>query len=128
MIGNLFQLAKQDAAFFAGTSGDWQTEFTITTPDGLTSYTGSGLSTGTWKEFMEDSKGKPANSTSFSIDIPEAQLISASYPYKINGIINIQGHGLQLNDGASLTGNFVIAEQHRNATLGLIVCTLGRAS
>jgi len=47
MIGNLFQLAKQDAAFIVGTSGDWQTDFTITTPDGLTTLAGSGLSTGT---------------------------------------------------------------------------------
>jgi len=77
---------------------------------------------------MEDSKGKPVNSTSFSIDIPEVQLIAGAYPYKVNGIINIQGHGIVLNDGAGLSGNFVIAEQHRNATLGLIVCTLGRAT
>ena len=127
MIGSLLQLAKQDAAFIAS-AGGFQVDFTITTPDGVTSLSGTGLATGTWKEFMEDQKGKPVNSTSFSLDIPELQLIAGAYPYKVNGIINIQGHGVILNDGAGMSGNFVINEQHRNATVGLIVCILGRAS
>lgn len=122
----LLQQAKKDAAKIAS-SGGFQVDAILSTKDGAVSLAVTGLATGTWMFFDDSEQGKSVNSSSNSFDIPEQQLIDAAYPYQNNrGRIDLKDHNIVVNDGASMSGSFVINEQHPNATLGLIVCILGR--
>lgn len=128
MIGNLFQAARLDAARFASDPGGFGVTAILTTPDGLTSLPVTGLGTGTWMVFEDIKTGKPTNSTSNSFDIPIDQLIAGNYPYQQNGRPYIVGHTVIVSDGAGMAGTYKITEQHPNATLGLLVCILGRSA
>lgn len=127
MTGNLLQAARADAAKIA-TSGGFTVSAIITTPDNVTSLAVTGLGTGTWMAFDDLRQGKVVNSTSDSFNIPVTQLIAGNYPYLVNGRINLLKHKIIVSDGAGMAGTFIIAEQHPNTTLGLVVCTLGRSA
>jgi hypothetical protein len=125
MIGNLLETARQDAKKIV-TAGGFTVTAVLSTPDNSTQISVSGLGTGTWMVFDSTPQGKPINSTSNSFNISVDQLIAANYPYLKNGRINIQHHKIIVGDAAGMGGEFEITEQHPNATLGMIVCILGR--
>lgn len=126
-IGALLQQVKKDAALFAS-AGGFQVDVIIQPKDRSTSLAVTGLATGTWMIFDDTRDGKATNSTSNHFDVPEQQLIDGGYPYKNSrGLISLVGHHITLNDGAGMSGTFVVNEQHPNATTGLIILMLGRA-
>jgi hypothetical protein len=125
MTGNLYQLARQDAAKIV-TAGGFQVTAVISTPDNSVSLTVTGLGTGTWVTFDDLNSGKIVNSSSNSITIPETQLIAAAYPYTKNGRPNLIGHKVVLANSTGTDGTYKISEQHPNATLGLMVCIISR--
>lgn len=127
MIGNLLKTARADAAKIAS-AGGFQVSAVISTPDGITALPVTGLATGTWMVFDDERQGKPVNSRSDSFDIPVSQLIVAGYPYLTNGRINLLKHKVIVTDDDGMAGTFVITEQHPNATLGLIICILGKST
>lgn len=127
-LGNILKQAKIDAAKIAA-SGGFEVDVILTSPDAANSVTVTGIGTGTWMTFDDTEQGRSFNSSSNSIDIPEQLLIDAAYPYKNSkGYVDLEKHTVHLNDEASMTGKFVINEVHPNATLGLIVCILGKKS
>lgn len=127
MTGALLAHARGLAAAIA-TSGGFTVTATLTTPDNATMLEVTGLGTGTWMVFEDMRQNKPVNSRSNSFDIPEAQLIAATYPYKNSlGRIDLRKHKVIVTDNAGLQGTFTITEDHYNATLGLIVVILGIA-
>lgn len=127
MSGALLNHARKMASAIA-TSGGFTVTATLSTPDNVTTLPVTGLGTGTWMVFDDLRQGKPVNSTSNSFNIPESQLKAAGYPYLSNGRINLLKHKLTVTDDAGMAGTFVIDEQHPNATLGLIICILGKSS
>lgn len=125
-IGALLQQAKKDAALFAS-AGGFQVDVILQPKDRSVSLPVTGLGTGTWMVFDDTRDGKSINSSSNHFDVPEQLLIDGAYPYKNSrGLISLVGHFVTLNDGAGMSGTFVINEQHPNATLGLVICMLGR--
>lgn len=130
-LGNLLQAARTDFARFASdVTGGFAITATISTPTTImpaVSLEVSGLGTGTWMVFDQMTSGKPVDSRSDSFNIPEVQLINAGYPYKNqSGDVYVKGHKITITDGESLSGTFVIASQHYNATLGLVIVILGK--
>lgn len=128
MVGSLLQHARGLAGKIAGdaTSG-FSVTATLSTPDNSTALAVTGLGTGTWMVFEDMRNNKPINSSSNSFDIPEQQLIEASYPYKNGrGLISLVDHKITVTDSGALVGEYKITEQHPNATLGLIVLILGK--
>ena len=125
MIGTLLQLARQDYKKIV-TAGGFQVTAVLSSPDNSVSLSVTGLGTGTWMAFENLNTGKTVNSTSNSFDIPVDTLIAANYPYLLGGRPNLLKHNITVTDGAGMAGVFEIIEQHPNATLGAIVCILGR--
>lgn len=125
MQGPLLQHARGLAAAIA-TTGGFTVTATLSTPDSATSLEVTGLGTGTWMVFEDLRQNKAVNSRSNSFDIPEAQLIAATYPYKnANGKIDLRKHKITVTDTEGMQGVFVVNEDHYNATLGLVVMILG---
>lgn len=125
MTGGLLQHARKMAAEIA-TTGGFTVSAVLKTPNESTSLNVTGLATGTWMSFDDLNSGKIVNSTSNSFNIPVSQLDAAEYPYLVNGRPNLLKHKIIVSDGAGMSGTFTITEQHPNATLGMMVCILGR--
>lgn len=124
--GALLQHARGLAAQIV-TSGGFTITAMLSKPDGTNPIAVTGLGTGTWMVFEELRQGKPVNSTSDSFNIPVSQLIAAGYPYLINGRVNLLKHKITVTDTGGMAGTFEITEQHPNATLGLVICILGKS-
>lgn len=127
MQGKLLAQARKDALKFA-TSGGFQDDIILTTPDGSLTITCSVLVTGRWQSFMDDN-GKIVNSASNHICIPEAVLTALAYPVRslTTNKVKLENHKVQAKDNNGTIFNFVINSCYPNSTTGLIVCILGQA-
>lgn len=127
MLGKLLAAVRSDAAKFA-TSGGFQDDIILTTPDGSKTITCTVLVTGRWQSFMNEN-GKIVNSASNHICIPEAVLTAQEYPVRsgTTGKVKLENHKVTAKDNNGDTFKFVVDECYPNSSTGLIVCILGEA-
>jgi len=122
--GKILAMARRDAQKFA-TSGGFQEDITLSTPDAAKIVQVTGFHTGVWMDY--DNDGNKVNSDKFHIDIPEQALIDLDYPVRnAAGKVALKNHLVTVKDNTGTDREFVINESHPNGTLGLLICTLGR--
>jgi hypothetical protein len=124
MSGKLLAQARLDAQKFV-TSGGFEVDITLSTPDANTTIILTGLGTGRWVKF--DNEGNSVNSAKNSITISEKTLNDLEYPVRSEktGKVKLYGHKVSHLDSNGTPKNYVIEECYPNGSLGLIICILG---
>lgn len=123
MAGDLLNRFRRDANKYA-TAGGYENNITLSTPDGATTITTTGLATEHFINFVTD--GLDANTKNAHITISEADLIAKNYPYtNSSNEVLMRDHRVTVAHAQRGNMEYVITEQFPNATTGLIVCILG---
>jgi len=127
VTGKLLNAIRKDALKFA-TSGGFEDDIILTTPDGSKSVTLTVLTTGRWQSFL-DENGKVINTASNHICIPESALIALDYPVRSQQTnkVKLDSHKVQAKDNNGTVFNFVIDTCYPNSTTSLLVCILGQS-
>jgi hypothetical protein len=127
MTGKLLAQARKDALKFV-TSGGFEDDITITSPDGTNVLAFTGWVSGRWQSFVDDN-GRIVASASNHVNIPESVLTAAEYPVRseTTGKVKLEGHKIQANDNNGVVWKFVIDKCYPNSTTGLIMCILGQS-
>lgn len=122
-MGSILDLARRDAKRYV-TSGGFETEIVLTTPDDAVTITLSGYAS---KHFINfDSDGSPINSKNAHICIDEDILTNAGYPVRnARNEVALLKHKVSCSDSTGSIKNYTIRENFPDETLGLIVCILG---
>ncbi len=94
----------------------------VTLYNGETAY--SLNATGTRHRVSVDTDGTPVNSLMRSVTFSERDLLDRSYPYKVEGEINLLNKKVEVPDATGDTRTYKIQEQFPDEHLGVIVCIL----
>ncbi len=123
-IGKLLAAARIDAAKVAGTGG-FNDDIMVSTPDGQTTITVTGLTTGIWVN--TDTMGNTVDKDSSHVAIPEQAFIDQGYTVRNQlGKVALKGHLVQVKDNIGTLRNFTVERCEPNVTTGLIMLILGR--
>jgi len=122
MSGSLLQSIRQDAKRYI-TSGGFEENINITTPDDAQSFNITGWATKHHLNF--DTDGTQINSKNAHICIDEQKLVDVGYPVRTNEEVNLLGHKVIVKDSSGIDKKYVIRENFPDETFGLIVCILG---
>ncbi|MBB6236495.1 hypothetical protein HDC90_001107 [Pedobacter sp. AK013] len=126
MQGRLLQAARRDLNKIVS-SGGFEDDIILSTPDGTITVEVKGLTTGITERY--DNEGNKVNSSKTHVSIPEETLLLLAYPVRSvkSGKVALLDHKVKVNDSNGNTQSFVITETNPNATTGLIICFLGRS-
>lgn len=123
MSGSILQRAKADAKRYV-TSGGFEENITLTTPNRLTTIAITGYATKHWINF--DTDGLPINAKNAHVCVDESLLITLGYPTRnAKGEVNLRNHIVSYPDSSGTLKKHVVNEQYPDETLGLIVLILG---
>lgn len=123
MPGSLLNRARKDSKKYV-TTGGFEENICIQTPDGLKSLSTTGFVSKHWINF--DTDGNAANSKNAHICLDEDKLVLGNYPVRnLNQEVFLLKHRVTVKDSSGLDKKYVIIETFPNETLGLIVCILG---
>jgi len=122
MEGGILQSAKADAKRHI-TEGGFESDITITTPDGSVTLATTGWATKHHLNF--DTDGAPINAKNAHICLDEQKLADAGYPVRVNEEVTLLNHKIIVKDSSGIDKNYIIKENFPDETLGLIACILG---
>ena len=123
MVGNILKAARADAKRYTS-SGGFEDDITIKTPDGSTTVNIKGSATKHHISF--DTDGNQVNSKNAHIRIVEDDLVALGYPVRnASGEGNLRNHLVSVPDSTLVIRNYIITETFPNETMGVIVCILG---
>ena len=122
MEGGILQSAKADAKRHI-TEGGFESDITITTPDGGVTLATTGWATKHHLNF--DTDGTLINAKNAHICLDEQKLEDAGYPVRIDEEVSLINHKVTVKDSTEVAKNYIIKETFPDETLGLIACILG---
>lgn len=122
-MGSILDRARTDAKRYV-TSGGFETEIVISTPDNAVQLTLNGYSS---KHFVSfDSDGNSISSKNAHICIDEDILTTNNYPTRNSrGEVSLLNHRVSCADSTGDVKNYIVRENYPDESLGLIVCILG---
>lgn len=122
MSGGILQAARADFKKFI-TTGGFQEEIILSTPDGSTVINTTGLATKHHINF--DTDGNPVNSKNVHICIDESDLVAKGYTVRNSAKeVALLNHLVSFPDNTGIIKNYKIRETLPDETLGGIVCLL----
>nr|WP_299067168.1 hypothetical protein [uncultured Allomuricauda sp.] len=121
MSGNILQSAREDVKKILS-SGGFEEDITLSTPDGATTINTKGLAT---KHHITFEMDGPINSKNAHICIDESDIVDKNYVVRNNdGEVNLLNHRVEVSDNTGEKKKYLIKENFPNETLGLIICVL----
>lgn len=118
--GDILNRAIRDARRYVERGG-FQTEITLTTPDGMTSHTFDAMATR--HHYNVDSEGYEINSTNVYVTIMYQRLVELEYPFLTDNEVNLYNHTVSYIDISGLSKSYKIKDTRPDEVLGDIVCT-----
>lgn len=121
-MGSILDRAMRDAKRYI-TSGGFESEILLSTPNGSNQVTLSGLTSKHHIAF--DTDGNAVQSKTAHITIDENILISNDYPVRNSiGEVYLIRHRVSVKDSTGITKQYIITENFPDEALGLISCIL----
>ena len=119
----LIDQIKIDTAQITGNLDEFGVAITFTAPDTSTADI-TGFHVKHHTDF--DGDGIAVNSTIASVAISEKFLTDLSYPVRIDGEVNFDGHRVLVADSTLSVKEYTILQWFPDETIGIIVCILGK--
>lgn len=119
---SLIELANSDINDITTDLNGWGVGMVLTAPN-ATTLACVGLHTKHRSGY--DSEGLQVNTKNAHISISEDVFIAASYPYRVNGEVNLKDHLVTVKDSTRADIQYIIREWFQDETIGCIVCILG---
>lgn len=121
-MGLILQI-KEDIEDITSNLEEFSVPMTLTAPNGQTASI-NGFHSKHHLGFNND-LGKRINSRNAHASFSEKFLTDLSYPVRISGQVNLEGHKLTAKDSTGNDVTYVIEQYFQDETIGLIVCILG---